>query len=180
MWELREVPAELRARYLAKGYWTDATFASFIEGEVTARPTFPSRSGRPRTRRASTVRDLYDQALRLAGSLNRRGIRAGDVVAYQTAELGRGDLGAVGRLPLGAVMVPIVHPYGAREVEFILRQSGARALVTVDRFGHVDHLANLAGFRDRLDALEHVIVLRSGTPGPSLAGRAPARRSARR
>ena len=39
---------------------------------------------------------------------------------------------------------PIVHFYGAREVEFILRQSGAKALVTVDRFGHVDHLANLA------------------------------------
>ena len=48
---------------------------------------------------------------------------------------------------LGATMVPIVHFYGAREVEFILRQSGAKVLVTVDRFGHVDHLGGVRAER---------------------------------
>ena len=29
-WALRDVPAELRAGYLADGHWTDDTFAGFI------------------------------------------------------------------------------------------------------------------------------------------------------
>ena len=71
---------------------------------------------------------------------------------------------------IGAVMVPIVHFYGAGEVEFILRQSGAKLLVTVDRFGHVDHVENLRAIRERLPALEHVVVVASGTPGAPLPG----------
>ncbi len=40
----------------------------------------------------------------------------------------------------GFVAVPIVHIYGRKEVRFILEQSGARAYLSTDRFGHVDYL----------------------------------------
>ena len=36
MWEQRAVPTELRERYLAEGWWTDDTFASFLEREIGA------------------------------------------------------------------------------------------------------------------------------------------------
>ena len=65
---------------------------------------------------------------------------------------------------VGAIAVPIVHFYGAKEVGFILSQSQARVLITADRFGHVDMLANLEQLRPSLDALELVFVL-GGTPG---------------
>jgi acyl-CoA synthetase len=168
MWELRDVPAELRDRYLADGHWTDDTFASFLEREISAAPDLTFRVWSATHPFVGTIGGLYDQSLRLAASLQRMGIGVGDVVAYQVPNWAESVAVIAAGFRLGAVMVPMVHFYGAREVEFILRQSGARALVTVDRFGHVDHLANLAGFRDRLDRLEHVIVIRSGTPGPDL------------
>jgi long-subunit acyl-CoA synthetase (AMP-forming) len=36
--------------------------------------------------------------------------------------------------------VPIVHFYGAKEVDYILRATEPEAIVTADRFGHADHL----------------------------------------
>ena len=60
---------------------------------------------------------------------------------------------------LGVTLVPIVHFYGPKEVGFILRQSRARALVIVSRFGKRDYLAELATVRDGLSDLEHVIVV---------------------
>jgi acyl-CoA synthetase (AMP-forming)/AMP-acid ligase II len=79
---------------------------------------------------------------------------------------------------LGAVPVPIVHFYGAKEVGFILEQSRSRVLITADRFGHLDFLANLDALRPRLDALEHVIVVgdtvpRDAIPFSALAADAP-------
>ncbi len=38
------------------------------------------------------------------------------------------------------MLVPIVHIYGPKEVRFILRESGARAYLSAERFGHVDYL----------------------------------------
>ena len=170
MWELREVPAGLRERYRADGYWTDDTFASFLDREISAAPDLTFRVWSKTHPFVGTTGGLYEQSARLAASLARMGIGVGDVVAYQVPNWAESVTVIAAGFRLGAVMVPIVHFYGAREVEFILRESGARALVTVDRFGHVDHLANLAGYRNRLDGLEHVVVIESGTPGPDLPG----------
>ncbi len=170
MWDLREVPTELRERYVAEGWWTDETFASFLEREISKTPDLTFRVWSETHPYVGTIGDLYAQSLRLATSLQRLGIRTGDVVAYQVPNWAESVTVIMAGFRLGAVMVPIVHFYGAREVEFILRQSGARALVTVERFGHVDHAANLTEFRTGLDVLEHVIVIRSDTPGAEIPG----------
>jgi len=170
MWEPRTVPADLRARYRSAGWWTDDTFASFLERENAAAPDLTFRVWSATHPFVGTTGGLYEQSLRLATSLHGLGIGVGDVVAYQVPNWAESVVVIQAGFRLGAVMVPIVHFYGSKEVEFILRQSGARAFLTVDRFGHVDHVANLMEFRSRLDALEHVVVIRSGTPGPDLPG----------
>jgi acyl-CoA synthetase (AMP-forming)/AMP-acid ligase II len=169
-WELRDVPRELRARYLADGHWTDDTFAGFIAREVAAAPRLPFRVWSDAHPYAGTIGDLYAQSLRMATGLSRRGIGVGDVVAYQLPNWAEAVSIIWAGFRIGAVMVPIVHFYGAAEVEFILKQSGAKLLVSVDRFGHVDHLENLRGIRGRLPGLEHVVVVKSGTPGGALPG----------
>jgi acyl-CoA synthetase (AMP-forming)/AMP-acid ligase II len=68
---------------------------------------------------------------------------------------------------LGATVAPIVHFYGHKEVGYILRQSGARVLVTADRFGHLDYLSTLEQLRPTTPALERVAVV--GTERPSWA-----------
>jgi len=169
-WKLRHVPVELRARYLADGHWTDDTFAGFLAREVGAAPTLPFRVWSDTHPFSGTIGGLYEQSLRIATGLARRGIGVGDVVAYQLPNWAEAVSIIWAGFRIGAVMVPIVHFYGAGEVEFILKQSGARLLVTVDRFGHVDHLENLLAIRDRLTELEHVVVVASGTPGAGLPG----------
>jgi acyl-coenzyme A synthetase/AMP-(fatty) acid ligase len=65
---------------------------------------------------------------------------------------------------LGLVIVPIIHIYRAREVEFILRQSGAKAFVIPDTWSGIDYLGMLDEIRDRLPALEHVVVVGDKVP----------------
>jgi acyl-CoA synthetase (AMP-forming)/AMP-acid ligase II len=67
---------------------------------------------------------------------------------------------------VGATVVPIIHIYEAREVNFILRDSGARALVMPDRWRKVDYLERFAGLTD-LPALEDVVVIGDDGPGGS-------------
>jgi len=42
---------------------------------------------------------------------------------------------------LGAVVIPVVHFYGAKEVDYILGATEPKVVVTPDRFGWSDHLA---------------------------------------
>ena len=90
-----------------------------------------------------TIGEVGDMARRLAGTLRRHGIVAGDVVAFQLPNWVEAVACFYGLLPLGVIVVPIVHIYGSKEVGHILRQSGARALITADRFGRQDYLSNL-------------------------------------
>lgn len=66
---------------------------------------------------------------------------------------------------LGTVLVPIVHFYGAKEVGYILKESGAKALITAASFAHLDYLANLERIRGGLPELELVAVV--GGPAPT-------------
>ncbi|MDQ2651323.1 MAG: AMP-binding protein, partial [Actinomycetota bacterium] len=118
----------------------------------------------------TTAGDLLSRAHLLAGGLRRRGIGPGDVVAYQLPNwLDTLEILWAG-FHVGATMVPIIHFYGPREVEFILRQSGAKALVTCSSFGAVDHLDNLASIRAGLDGLETVVVVDGGGRTASVPG----------
>jgi acyl-CoA synthetase (AMP-forming)/AMP-acid ligase II len=157
-WTLREVRGELRERYLAEGSWNDDTFARFIDRRVQADPGLRVRIWSDTRPAASTAGALHHDAARLAGGLAARGLGAGDVIAYQMPNWIETLTVLWAGFRIGATMVPIIHFYGPREVEFILRQSGARALVTSSAFGAVDHLDNLASIRGRLDALETVVV----------------------
>src|SRR5207237_8463461 len=106
-----------------------------------------------------TFGDVLEGSRRVAGGLARRGIGPGDVVAFQLPNWVEAALLFYGAALLGAVIVPIVHFYGAKEVRYILERSGARVLVTADHFRGIDYLASLDGFVDDMGALERVYVV---------------------
>jgi acyl-CoA synthetase len=158
-WGLRAVPGDLRGRYLADGSWTDETFAGFVDSRVAAAPGLRVRiwsDDRPCT---TTAGDLHRTAARLASGLAARGLGPGDVIAYQMPNWAETLAVLWAGFRIGATMVPIIHFYGPHEVQFIVRQSGARALVLPAAFGGVDHLDNLASVRADLDGLETVVVV---------------------
>ena len=131
-WQLRTPPGDLTRRYVADGSWNDDTLGEILATGLTdgADLVFKVRSrSRPYS---GTLGDVADLARRVAGGLHARGVGAGDLVAFQLPNWVEAAATFWATAFLGAVPVPIVHFYGMKEVGFILRQSGARVLVTAD------------------------------------------------
>ncbi len=65
----------------------------------------------------------------------------GDVVVFQLPNWVEAGITFWAACYLGAVVVPIVHFYGPKEVGYILQTARPTVVVTADRFGHSDYLA---------------------------------------
>jgi acyl-CoA synthetase (AMP-forming)/AMP-acid ligase II len=135
------VPGELAERYRAEGWWDDATLGRMVADglDQLGHSAFRVRSKlRPWT---GTFHDVDRAARSLAGSLRARGVGPGDVVVMQLPNWVEAGITFWAAAYLGAVIVPVVHFYGPKEVGYILGATRPDVLVTPDRFGHVDHLA---------------------------------------
>jgi acyl-CoA synthetase (AMP-forming)/AMP-acid ligase II len=184
-WQLRVPPAELTRRYVADGSWNDDTLGEILASGLADGANLACKV-RSRLRPYSgTLGDVADLARRVAGGLRARGVGPGDLVAFQLPNWVEAAATFWATAFLGAIPVPIVHFYGPKEVGFILRQSGARFLVTADRFGHLDYLANLDTMRADLPELELVAVVADDAlpggmvPFPALADAKPVETPAR-
>jgi len=166
VWDLRTPPAELARRYVAEGWWTDASLGSVLAAGLTDAASRPFRVRSQLHPYTGTLGDVHDLARRVATSLRARGVGAGDLVAFQLPNWVEAAATFWATAYLAAVPVPIVHFYGPKEVRFILAESGARVLVTADCFGHLDHLGALDGMRPELADLELVVVV-AGDAGAS-------------
>ena len=101
---------------------------------------------------------VAERARRLAGGLARRGVRPGDVVAYRYPNWADAAVAFWAASLLGAVIVPLVHIYGPKELRYILEHTEARALITPDRFGRTDWCEALPTLLTELPHLELVVV----------------------
>ncbi|MBV8160231.1 MAG: AMP-binding protein [Acidimicrobiia bacterium] len=158
-WQPRSVAPELASAYRRDGFWTDESLGAVLAGRLAARPQqhFNLRSGvRPWS---GTFGDVLDGSRRVAAGLAAVGVGAGDVVAFQLPNWAEAALTFYGASLLGAVVVPIVHFYGPKEVRYILDRSGACVLVTADRFRGIDYLSTLDAFVADVAHLERVYVV---------------------
>jgi cyclohexanecarboxylate-CoA ligase len=111
----------------------------------------------PRGTVTTDLRSVHERALRVAGGLADLGVGPGDVVALQLTGRVESAIAHAAVLLRGAVVLPIVPIYGLREVGFVLRQSGAAALVAfTGRAGEV------LAIRDGLPGLRQVIAVEDG------------------
>jgi acyl-coenzyme A synthetase/AMP-(fatty) acid ligase len=101
---------------------------------------------------------LGTHATALATALGRLGIGSGDAVAVQLTNRAKCVVAYQAVLLCGAVLVPIVHIYGAAEVGFILADSGAKALITAERFGSTRSAERLTYYHG-IDTLRAVILV---------------------
>ncbi len=168
-WELRYPSSELARHYRESGWWNDDTLSDIAFRGVAHSSRVRCRV-RSRTRPFSgTVGEVGEMGGRLARTLLNHGIGVGDVVAFQLPNWVEAVACFYGLFQLGVIVVPIVHIYGPKEVGHILRQSGARAFITADRFGHQDYLANLEETVPTLSDLEMILVVpTSAAPLPAL------------
>jgi acyl-CoA synthetase len=141
-WQLREVPDALERRYLAEGWWTDDGLGNLVARGLDAmRDAAFAVHSEVRPWRG-TVAELDGAARRFAGWLNEHDIGPGDVVMFQLPNWLEAAITFWGAAYAGAVVVPVVHFYGAKELGYIVRVTEPKLVVTADRFGHADCLSS--------------------------------------
>ncbi len=148
-WPRRSVPADLAERYRRSGWWTDATLGGMVAAGLAGMRDEPFRvrsKVRPWDGRFADV----DRAARcLATAFRTRGIGPGDAVVLQLPNWVEAGITFWAAAYVGATVVPIVHFYGPKEVDYILRTTRPKAVVSADRFGHSDYLTTYADLLSR-------------------------------
>jgi acyl-CoA synthetase len=155
----RAVDEQDARRYVAEGFWGDDSLGALLGAGLHDAASHPFTVRSDRMPYRGTLGEVDALARRVAAGLRGRGIGPGDAVAFQLPNWLEAAATFYAITYLGAVVVPIVHFYGPKEVGYILRKTGVKALVTADRFGRQDFLANLAGMRDTLVDLEWVAIV---------------------
>jgi acyl-CoA synthetase (AMP-forming)/AMP-acid ligase II len=122
---------------------------------------------------AATIRLTFDQLADEVASATRaivaNGIDRGDRVAIWAPNCAEWVVAALGAVGAGALLVPLNTRFKGAEAAYILRQSGARMLFTVDGFLGNDYPALLdeaVAAGDKVPDLERVVILRRGDDGP--------------
>ena len=119
---------------------------------------------------ATTLGGLVGDAERVAGALQARGIGRGDVVAVQLPGSYAGAVVQVAVGLCGAVLLPVVMIYGPREMDFVLRSSGAGAVVLArSHRGRAQADAVLSGLSP-LPELQFAVVVGDDAPGHGAVG----------
>jgi acyl-CoA synthetase (AMP-forming)/AMP-acid ligase II len=172
----RAVDEACARRYVDEGFWINESMGAVLAAGLHDASTHPFTVRSDRMPYRGTLGDVDAMARRVAAGMRERGIGEGDVVAFQLPNWMEAAVTFYAIAYLGAVVVPIVHFYGPKEVGYILRKTRVKALVTADRFAHQDFLANLAGMRDSLPDLEWVAIVGDAAGGD--AGRGDFRFSA--
>ncbi len=144
-WTLRSASSDLAQQYRNEGWWDDGTLGSMVAAGLGRRGAteFHVRSKvRPWS---GTMADVDRAARSFAARLAADGVSSGDVVVLQLPNWVEAGIAFWAAAYLGAVVVPVVHFYGAKEVSYIVDATDPAVVITADRFGLVDHLASWEG-----------------------------------
>src|SRR5689334_1925574 len=117
--------------------------------------------------RRFTYGEITRQSERLASELYKYGLRKGDKLGLIMPNWPEFVVTYFAVARLGAVLVPLNIRYRENEVEYMLRNSEAKILITCATFGDFDFVGLITSLRERLPNLQHVIAVgqAAGAPG---------------
>ncbi|MGQ0647231.1 MAG: AMP-binding protein [Gemmatimonadaceae bacterium] len=107
----------------------------------------------------ATWRQLWDETSRLARGLMAMGIQPGDRVGIWSPNRFEWVVTQFASARMGAILVNINPAYKTAELEYALRQSGARLLLLARNFRASDYVGMLDAVRGNCPALERSLVL---------------------
>jgi cyclohexanecarboxylate-CoA ligase len=151
-------------RYRDSGLWRGVALGDAFARTVAARG---DATALVEDDRSISFRALERRVAALAGGLARRGVGAGDAVAYQLPNWWEAAVAFLAAVRLGAHAVPIVPILRAREVTVILRQTRPRAIVVPARFRNVDFVAQMRDVLGALVDLAPLLVVARADADPS-------------
>jgi len=135
---MRTIPGELVTRYEAEGWWTRDTIGDLLVRGLAATPDAEFHVHSAVRPWSGTFQDVEAVARRLAAGLRDRGVGPGDVVAFQLPNWMEAAAVFWASALLGAVVVPIVHFYGRKEIGYILESTRPKVFVGTERFGRLE------------------------------------------
>lgn len=112
--------------------------------------------------------ELAQNAAHCAAGLLRHGIQKGDCLAVILPNWPEFVVAYFAAARLGAILVPLNTRYRENEVEFMLRNSNAKALIVCAEFISFDYIAMVNKIRPNLPELKDVIVVGQASGGPGL------------
>jgi acyl-CoA synthetase (AMP-forming)/AMP-acid ligase II len=123
--------------------------------------------------REMTFAEYRDRSERVAAALAERGIGAGDTVTWQLPTWFESMCLVAALARLGARQNPILHIYREREVEFCVRQTGAKLLVVPTEFATFDFKGMAEGIAAKVGGVD-VLTCDRDLPEADPAGLGPA------
>ena len=113
---------------------------------------------------AITYAEAWREGIALAGALAARGLVQGDVISFQLPNWRESVAVDIAASVLGLVINPIVPIYRDRELQFILRDTGAKAMFIPREFRRFDYAEMMTGLQADLPALKWLITARDDQP----------------
>ncbi|MEX5634869.1 AMP-binding protein [Parafrankia sp. FMc2] len=135
---MRTVPPDLVKRYESEGWWTQETLGDILAAGLAAAPGAQFRIHSAVRPWSGTFADVEQVARRLAAGLRARGVGPGDVVVFQLPNWMEAAAVFWASTLLGAVVVPVVHFYGRKELGYILERTAPKVFVTAEGFGRME------------------------------------------
>ncbi|MEX2132664.1 MAG: acetate--CoA ligase [Acidimicrobiia bacterium] len=111
--------------------------------------------------REYTFAELAELSSRFASGLRRLGIGKGDRVFILSPRIPELYVAVLGTLKNGSVASPLFSAFGPEPIETRLKLGRGKVLVTTESL----YKRKVAGIRDRLTTLEHVVLVGSELPG---------------
>lgn len=164
-WTMKTDPSGLQTRwsdkvaadYLAAGHWQRDTLVDVARRAVAEDPGHVLLiEGEHRVTRA----EAWDQALRLAGFFQAKGLKPGDVISFQLPNWVETAVIALAARMCGLIINPIPPIYRESELAYILADCGAKLIFVPGTFRKYDHKAAVEALRPSLPALQDIVVVR--------------------
>lgn len=160
-WSWLHLPAAHQQAFVGAGVWDEHTIAEHAIALASKNPDFIAFAEGPAT---LTRAQLAADAEALSAVLYERGLRPGDVVAFQVPNWREAAVINLAAVWSGLVANPIVPIYRDHEVTQMLGDCRARAFFVADRFRTYHFAAMAARIRPDLPDLTHVFTVRGTGP----------------
>lgn len=160
-WDWLAIPAPHQRDFAASNVWAMQTLADLARNRAMQAPDFVcfiDGEGH------YTFAQVLAQAEALAAALQARGLRAGDVIAFQVPNWREAAVINLAAVIAGLVVNPIVPIYRDAEMLMMLGDCRAKAIFVPQVWRKVDYAAMAQRCHDALPDLAHVFTVRGEGP----------------
>ncbi len=157
---VRHTPAQIAA-YRRDGQWIDSTTVDLLDRHAREHPdALALADSRTRLTYATYAR----RARRLASHFVNLGLTGDDVIALQLPNWTEFAVVVNAAMIAGIPFCQVHSDFRTREIEFVLRYTGAAVFICPTTFRRFDYLAMIRGLRPALPGLRHVMAVGSDVP----------------